>query len=60
MLSAYISLVQLELKSISAELITHKLHEKMKSEQAVLPNPCLEEEEEEEEDDDLQNVSFPR
>jgi hypothetical protein len=26
--------------------ITHKLHE-MKSEQAVLPNPCLEEEEEE-------------
>jgi hypothetical protein len=24
----------------------------MKSEQAVLPNPCLEEEEEEEEDDD--------
>jgi hypothetical protein len=29
--------------------ITHKLHEKkMKSEQAVLPNPCLEEEEEEE------------
>jgi hypothetical protein len=27
--------------------ITYKLHE-MKSEQAVLPNPCLEEEEEEE------------
>jgi hypothetical protein len=26
-------------------IITHKLHE-MKSEQAVLPNPCLEEEEE--------------
>jgi hypothetical protein len=28
----------------------------MKSEQAVLPNPCLEEEEEEEEEDDVRSI----
>jgi hypothetical protein len=35
--------------------ITHKLQgKKMKPEQAILPNPCLEEEEEEEEEEAFQ------
>jgi hypothetical protein len=34
---------------------------KMKSEQAVLPNPCLEEEEEDDDDDDdVREVSLSR